>query len=109
MMNQVEALCDRILLINRGQAVLYGPLAEIKRRYAPNTVRLRSPQPPGSLPGIVKVEEHDRVYELYPAEGTTSQMILQTLVERGVPVESFEVATAPMEQVFIAVVGGEKS
>ncbi|MEJ2559098.1 MAG: ATP-binding cassette domain-containing protein, partial [Anaerolineae bacterium] len=40
-MNLVEALCDRILLINQGKGVLYGSLAEIKRRYAPHAVRLR--------------------------------------------------------------------
>ena len=29
-LNLVEALCDRIVLINKGRAVLYGPLEEIK-------------------------------------------------------------------------------
>ena len=29
-MNQVEELCDRILMINNGRAVLYGNLKEIK-------------------------------------------------------------------------------
>jgi len=29
-MNQVEELCDRILMINNGQDVLYGDLSEIK-------------------------------------------------------------------------------
>ena len=32
-MNQVEELCDRILMINRGQGVLYGKLADIKNKY----------------------------------------------------------------------------
>jgi len=46
-MNLVEVLCDRILLINRGRAVLYGPLAQIKREYAPNAMR---PTPSRSAP-----------------------------------------------------------
>ena len=31
-MNQVEELCDRVLMINEGRAVLYGDLKEIKSR-----------------------------------------------------------------------------
>jgi ABC-2 type transport system ATP-binding protein len=31
MMHQVEELCDRIVLINRGRNVLYGPLNQIRR------------------------------------------------------------------------------
>ncbi|MBC7225330.1 MAG: ATP-binding cassette domain-containing protein, partial [Anaerolineae bacterium] len=46
-MNLVEVLCDRIVLINRGQAVLYGALDEIKQRYAAQTVRLSTPAPLG--------------------------------------------------------------
>ena len=33
-MNQIEELCDRILMVNNGRSVLYGDLAEIKSRYA---------------------------------------------------------------------------
>ena len=39
-MNQVEEMCNRILLIDHGRAVLYGSLAEIKARYAEHAVLL---------------------------------------------------------------------
>ena len=64
MMNQVEALCQRILLINQGQTVLYGPIDEVKARYARHAVRLCSPEPLPDLPGVRRVEHHDREYEL---------------------------------------------
>jgi ABC-2 type transport system ATP-binding protein len=109
-MNLVEALCDRILLINQGRGVLYGPLAEIKRRYAPHTVRLRTPAPfPAgdlwveTLPGVARVEQRDATFIL-TLEGITPQELLRTLVERNIPVEAFEVASAPLEEIFIAVV-----
>ncbi len=102
-MNLVEALCDRIVLINQGQAVLYGVLDEIKRRYAPRTVRLRTPAHLEALPGVVRMEQRDGVFTL-TLEGTTPQELLRTLVERDIPVESFEVATVPLEEIFIAVV-----
>ena len=105
-MNLVEALCNRILLINRGKAVLYGPLDEIKRRYAPHTVRLRTPVALGALPGVTRMERRDGTCTL-TLDGTTPQELLRTLVERNVPVEAFEVATVPLEEIFITVVKEE--
>jgi len=102
-MNLVEALCDRILLLNHGRAVLYGPLDEIKRRHAPHAVRLRTPAALDVLPGVARVEQRDDTFTL-TLEGITPQELLRTLVERNVPVEAFEVATAPLEEIFIAVV-----
>jgi len=49
-MNQVERMCDRILLINEGRRVLYGPLEEIKAQYAEHAVLVRCS---GSLQGLV--------------------------------------------------------
>jgi len=102
-MNLVEALCDRILLINHGRAVLYGPLDEIKRRHAPHAVRLRTPAALDALPGVSRMERRDDTFTL-TLEGITPQELLRTLVERNVPVEAFEVATVPLEEIFIAVV-----
>jgi len=104
-MNLVEALCERILLINHGRAVLYGPLDEIKRRHAPHTVRLRTPAPLDALAGVARVEQRDDTFTL-TLEGITPQELLRTLVERNIPVEAFEVATVPLEEIFIAVVKG---
>jgi ABC-2 type transport system ATP-binding protein len=102
-MNLVEALCDRILLIDDGKAVLYGDLAEIKQRYSPGTVHLRTREPIGELPGIAKVEQRDDMLTI-TLKGITPQDLLRTLVERNIAVESFEVATTPLEDIFIAVV-----
>ncbi len=102
-MNLVEALCDRILLIDDGQQVLYGPLSEIKRRHAPHAVRVRTDASLDQLPGVAKVERRDDTLTL-TLEGITPQDLLRALVEKKIPVEAFEVATAPLEDIFIAVV-----
>ena len=102
-MNLVEALCDRILLINRGKAVLYGPLEEIKQRHAPHAVRVRTTATLDGLPGVMRIEQRDDTLTL-TLEGTTPQELLKTLVERDIPVEAFEVATVPLEEIFITVV-----
>ncbi len=103
-MNLVEVLCDRILLINRGRSVLYGPLADLKRQFAPHAIRVRAPELPPDLPGVVAVEPKDGAYDLSLAEGTAPREVLRALVERGVDVQAFEVAPVPLEEIFIQVV-----
>lgn len=103
-MNLVEALCDRIILIDKGRAVLYGVLAEIKERYAARTIRLRTPQPPVDVPGVARIEPGDQqTYTLY-LDGASSQDVLAALVNRRVEIDSFEVGTAPLEEIFIDAV-----
>jgi|GEM_PF-44906 len=107
-MNLVEALCDRILLINQGRALLYGPLAEIKQRYAPNSVRVRTLDGLPDLPGVAAVEESDGAFNLTLAEGTRPQEVLRALVERGVEIRAFEVAPVPLEDIFVDAVSEEQ-
>jgi len=106
-MNMVEALCDRILLINRGRAVLYGHLAEIKREYAPHAVRVRVPHIPADLPGVVGIEPDDGAFNLALAENTVPQDVLRALMERDVEIQAFEVAPVPLEEIFVAAVSDE--
>jgi ABC-2 type transport system ATP-binding protein len=108
-MNRVEALCHRIMLINRGRAVLYGPLDEIKQEYAPHAVRVRAPQVPLDLPGVVGVETDDGAFNLALADGANPQEVLRALLDRGVEVQAFEVAPVPLEDIFVAVVSGEEA
>jgi len=103
-MNQVEEMCDRILLIDHGQAVLYGSLAEIKSRYAEHAVLLECDTLPEDLPGVQRVEQHNAAHELILEPEASPQALLRHLVEGGVTVHRFEVATPPLEEIFISVV-----
>lgn len=107
-MNLVEELCNRILLINRRKAVLYGPLAEIKARYAQHSVILSCEGPLGEIAGARRVERRGLDYEVFLEDDASPQDVLRQLVGRGMPVTPFEVATPPLEEIFIAVVEGER-
>jgi ABC-2 type transport system ATP-binding protein len=103
-MNLVEALCDRILLINKGEAVLYGPIREIKKRFTPNSILVKSPQLPPIVKGVQAVTRKDDAFLLTLAEGTSPQAVIKALVEEGVELEAFEVAPVPLEDIFVKVV-----
>ena len=104
MMNQVEELCDRILMINKGQAVLYGSLAEIKSRYKNNSVFVECDRLPEKLPGVVGSKDHQKFVELFLDGHTSPQELLSALVTSGVKVDRFEVSTPSLNEVFIQVV-----
>jgi len=103
-MNLVEALCDRILLINRGERVLYGPLRDIKKQFAPNSVLVKSPNLPPSIPGVATVERKNDAFLLTLTGELPPGNVLKALIEAGVEIEAFEVAPVPLEEIFVKVV-----
>jgi ABC-2 type transport system ATP-binding protein len=104
-MNQVEALCDRILMVNQGRSVLYGDLKEIKSRYKSNAVLLDFQGDLGKIPGVVEKHPHRDFVELVLDGKTTPQQLLEKLISRGVVINRFEIATPPLNEIFIEVVG----
>ncbi|MCB9138125.1 MAG: ATP-binding cassette domain-containing protein [Caldilineaceae bacterium] len=108
-MNLVEEMCDRILLINRGEGVLYGELAAIKRDYAPNAVRISGEEDVLTqltrLEGVVDAEQNRDVLILRLGQ-TSPQAILAQIVELGLPIRSFEVESIPLNDIFVNVVSG---
>jgi ABC-2 type transport system ATP-binding protein len=104
MMNQVEELSDRILMINKGQAVLYGGLGEIKSRFRNNSVFVEADRLPEGLPGVVGSKDHVKYVELYLDGRASAQEVLRALLEKGVTVNRFEVSTPSLNEIFIQVV-----
>jgi len=103
-MNQVEEMCNRILLINHGRVVLYGNLAEIKAEYAEHAVVLECDGLPETLDGAQQVKQHNHTYEIVLSPQGVAQSILRQVVDAGITIRRFEVASAPLEEIFIKVV-----
>jgi ABC-2 type transport system ATP-binding protein len=106
-MNQVEEMSDRILMVNQGRSVLYGGLAEIKSRYRNNAVLVDLVGDPGEIPGVTERHPGRNYVELVLDGKTTPQQVLETLVSRGVTINRFEIATPPLNEIFLEVVGRE--
>jgi len=104
-MNEVEELCDRILMINHGRSVLYGKLAEIKSKYRSNSVLLEFEGKLGDVPGVTEKRTHKGYVELVLDGNITPQQILERLVSTGIVINRFEVATPPLNEIFLKVVG----
>jgi ABC-2 type transport system ATP-binding protein len=104
-MNQVEELCDRILMINNGQNVLYGDLGEIKARYRGNSLLLDVEGELGEIPGVTGKRVHKSYTELILDGKTIPQQVLLHLINRGMVINRFEVATPSLNEIFLKEVG----
>lgn len=104
-MNQVEELCDRILMINDGHAVLYGNLKEIKSKYRSNSVILDFEGELGQIPGVTKKHDHKSYVELILDRNITPTQVLERLVNAGIVINRFEVATPSLNEIFLEVAG----
>lgn len=103
-MNEVEELCDRILMIDEGRTVLYGDLAEIKERYRNNSIVMEYEGELGEVTGVVRRQDHDGHVELFLEAETAPQQVLAQLVGQGIMIKRFEVATPPLHDIFLQVV-----
>jgi len=104
-MNQVEQLCDRLVLIDHGQVLLQGELSQIRNRFSTNEVIIDALNPlPEKLNGVSRIEKLNGAYRLSPQEGLSSHELLNELVTQGIQLNSFEVAVPTLDEIFIKVV-----
>jgi len=106
LMDQVEKLCERICLIDRGRSVLDGSLLDIKRRFSHNVVSLRMPggrQIFESHPGVERIGEFGQDLSLTLREGVAPEEILRHALGRG-EIERFEVGQMSLHDIFITQV-----
>jgi len=104
-MHQVEELCDRIVLINRGRNVLYGELDQIRREHSGNAVVVQAVGPLPPLSGVEATSNHNGAVYLTLSIGATPQDVLEQLLAEQVTVERFEIAVPTLDEIFIRTVG----
>jgi ABC-2 type transport system ATP-binding protein len=106
-MNQVEALCDRVALINQGALVVYGAVDDVRRRYSLPEVRVQAKAPLPPIPMVSQVvPESDGVWRLMLDDSHSPADALDALVRSGARIDRFEPLLAPMEDIFLRVVRG---
>jgi ABC-2 type transport system ATP-binding protein len=104
-MYQVEALCDRIVLIDEGHSVLYGALREIKRDFAGNAVVIEGEGNFRDIPGVLEVRQLNGTWHLALERGMDPQGVFRTLAAReGVRIDRFELEAPSLDDIFVNVV-----
>lgn len=105
-MNQVEEMCERLVLIHRGEVVLYGNLRDIRRQFAGHAVLVEVTGDLPPLPGIKAQRSTREGIRLDLEESVTPQDVLSALMASGSTIEKFQIAIPTLEEIFVQVVGG---
>jgi len=110
-MEQVEEICDHIVLMNLGSKMLDGTVQDIKQQFKENKfhIRLSEPiQPPTS--SLFEVVDHtDNALTLKLQEGTLSNDVLQYFINQSQTIESFHEILPSLNDIFIRLVEGTQA
>lgn len=104
-MEEVERLCDRVILLKNGRAEAYGTIPEVQNQYGGTMIRMSYS---GDIPPSAhyEVSTRDRNYaELTLTDSTDEALILRDLVDAGVLVRSFATSKLSLDEIFVSVYG----
>lgn len=112
-MEHAEKLCDSICIIARGEKVVDGPLAEVKRAHGGRHVVVEVERGSESLRRVLadralvaKADHRGQYAEVELADGAEPHRLLHALVSAGTQVTRFQVVEPSLEKIFIDKVGG---
>jgi ABC-2 type transport system ATP-binding protein len=103
-MDQVEAMCRKVLLLHHGQSVLSGEVEEIKERFSDNAVLVEADRDLRAHPAVERAEPHLRGLKLWLRAGTGPEAFLAELLSQGARIRHFEKAQPSLDEIFVKVV-----
>src|SRR5688500_397106 len=113
-MDQAERMCDRIVIVARGEKVVDGAVADIKREVGSRHVRLtfardrdRARRVLEDRRLVAEVHDHGASAEVELAEGADGSRLLDALVGAGAGLSHFAVVEPSLESIFIDRVGAQ--
>ncbi len=111
-LDEADALCDRILVIDGGHIVAQGSPEQLKRTVAGDTVTLgtdapaRSAQLAEALPGATSLTVDETIVRFRVPRGSTAlPMLLRQLDATGIALDSIEVHRPTLDDVFLTLTG----
>lgn len=108
-MEQVEEICSKIVLVNKGKKILDGTVSKIKQDFKENLFRIGSNGLPSGVNGLPPFEVigrrgGDDIVRI--ADGRRPNDVLQYLLTAGVEVHSFNEILPSLNDIFIKLVEG---
>ncbi len=108
-MEQVEEICDHIILVNKGTKILDGTVKQVKQDFKENLFSVGTESIPELLPGHPPFEmmgTSDHAYVVRIKEGNKPNDVLQYLLQQGVHIHSFNEILPSLNDIFIKLVEG---
>jgi ABC-2 type transport system ATP-binding protein len=108
-MEQVEEICDHIVLVNLGKKVLDGSVAEIKQQFKEHIFAIETSQPAwikdNALFNVLdKANKNPNKILIKLSQGIASNEVLKYLIEQNIPVISYNEVLPSLNDIFIQLV-----
>jgi ABC-2 type transport system ATP-binding protein len=105
-MEQVEEICDQIVLINRGKKILDGKVERIKQDFKENLFSIQTDE--GDVtedPSLFRIIEKrkDRI-RIRLEEGVSTNKVLGYLIDKNVTIRNFNEVLPSLDEIFIKLV-----
>lgn len=105
-MEQVEEICDHIILVNQGKKILDGTVRDVKQQFKKHIFHVSATGIDTALQpdcfDILSINEHHMAIRI--REGYTNNQILQYLIGRQVQIEEFREILPSLNEIFIQLV-----
>ena len=107
-MEQVEEICDHIVLVNKGQKILDGTVKNVKQQYKQNLFRVGFSELPSVSDGqsFHVVDQKENTVTVRIKEGSTSNDVLHHFMNNGAGIVSFNELLPSLSDIFIQLVEG---
>jgi ABC-2 type transport system ATP-binding protein len=107
-MEQVEEICDHIILVNKGKKILDGGVNQVKQEFKENLFRIRFDGVPASVVSgpfdVVKNEDHSLIVKING--GNTSNDVLKYFIQQDTSITAFNEILPSLNEIFIKLVEG---
>ena len=108
-MEQVEEICDHIVLVNRGQKILDGTVHQVKQDFKEDLYRISLTDTGNDITDnevfVIKDRSNNSLI-IQKQEGKSNNEILQYLLSNGASIESFNEILPSLNDIFIRQVEG---
>ena len=109
-LEQVEELCQDIVIINKGQSVAQGSVREVKRQRGRNVARLKLDNDPearwlDTLEGVQVTKRRQDYIEMHIQANLNPNLIVEAALQHGGIISRFELAEPSLTDIFIEYVG----
>ena len=110
-MEQVEEICNHIVLVNLGKKILDGTVQDVKQQFKENKFSLKLHQTPANIESnaFTITAQKDNALTVKINTGFTSNDVLQHFINQQVAVESFNEILPSLNEIFIGLVEGTKA
>lgn len=112
-MEQVEEICDHIILVNKGRKILDGSVREIRQQFKENLFRITFEGP--VLPEHTAIHlfrvitRHENELVIRKEDGFSTNDVLQYFMHKGLVIRSFNEILPSLNDIFIRQVEGTPS